>query len=65
MHGNAHDSWCIIFQTRFHLFIVHASFFHFENRKYAAMVFCILRNQKWNELKQFKLYPVKPSKDMP
>ena len=39
MYGNAHDNRCICFQNRFHLFIVHASFFHFSSCLFAKIVF--------------------------
>ena len=32
--------WCIIFQNRFHLFIVYASFFHFALCLFAEIDFC-------------------------
>ena len=46
MYGNAHDNWCIIFQNRFHLFIVHASFFHFASCLFAKIAFCAVQITK-------------------
>ena len=39
IYSNALDSWCIIFQNRFHLFIMHASFFHFLLCLFAKIAF--------------------------
>ena len=36
---NAHDNGCILFQNRFHLFIVQASFFHFASCLFAEIAF--------------------------
>ena len=39
MYGSAHGCCCINFQNRFHLFIVHTSFFHFASCLYAEITF--------------------------
>ena len=46
MYGNAHDSWGIIFQNRFHLFIVHASFFEFASFLFAKIAFSAVQITK-------------------
>ena len=48
MYHNAHVSWCINFQNRFHLFIVHASFFHFTSWLFAKIAFLLCRWPKVN-----------------
>ena len=38
MYGNAHDSWCIIFQNLFICSSLHASFFDFASCLFAKIV---------------------------
>ena len=46
IYGNAHDSWCTVFQNRFQLFIGHASFFNFALCLFAKIVFVAVQNTK-------------------
>ena len=46
MYGNAYNSWWIIFQNQFHLFIMHASFFHFESCLFAKIAFSAVQITK-------------------